>query len=108
MTMRRQSDSRHHTQRQGNASYTRFTTADKPSDFFHRNVFCSFQDDDLGIRERHRIGVNGLMFGSDYPHTESTFPRSLEIMSERLADVPAHEQRKIVADNAAALYGFGS
>ncbi len=48
------------------------------------------------------------MFGSDYPHTESTFPRSLEIMSKRLADVPPDEQRKIVFDNAAALYGFES
>ena len=46
------------------------------------------------------------MFGSDYPHTESTFPRSLEIMSERLSDVPSDEQEKIVFGNAAALYGF--
>ena len=46
------------------------------------------------------------MFGSDYPHTESTFPRSREIMSDRLADVPAAEREKIVFDNAARLYGF--
>jgi predicted TIM-barrel fold metal-dependent hydrolase len=95
-----------YTQRHGNANYYRFETAELPSDFFHRNVFCSFQDDALGIRERHDIGIDGLMFGSDYPHTESTFPRSIEIMSKRLADVPSEEQNKIVFDNAAALYGF--
>jgi predicted TIM-barrel fold metal-dependent hydrolase len=95
-----------YSQRHGNANYYRFRTADRPSKFFHRNVFCSFQEDALGIRERHSIGLDSLMFGSDYPHTESTFPRSLEIMSERLSDVPSDEQEKIVFGNAAALYGF--
>lgn len=95
-----------YTQRHGNARYTRFQTAEKPTDFFRRNVFCSFQDDALGIRERHAIGLENLMFGSDYPHTESTFPRSIEIMSERLSDVPVAERSKIVFENAARLYGF--
>ena len=95
-----------YTQRQGNRRYYRFQTARVPSEFFARNVFASFQDDDLGIRERHRIGLASLCFGSDYPHTESTFPRSREIMSKRLADVPQHEQDQIVFANAARLYGF--
>ena len=95
-----------YAQRHGNASYYRFETADKPSEFFGRNVFCSFQEDALGIRERHTIGIDGLMFGSDYPHTESTFPHSLEIMSTRLEAVPDDERDKIVFGNAAELYGF--
>ena len=95
-----------YTQRQGNANYTRYRNADRPSDFFRHNVFCSFQDDALGLQERHQVGLDGLMFGSDYPHTESTFPRSKEIMSERLAGIPREEQRKIVFENAARLYGF--
>jgi len=95
-----------YSQRQGNASYTRYRNAERPSDFFRRNVFCSFQDDALGLRERHQIGLDNLMFGSDYPHTESTFPRSKQIMSDRLAEIPRVEQRKIVFDNAAQLYGF--
>ncbi len=95
-----------YTQRHGNARYRRFDTAERPSDFFRRNVFSSFQDDDLGIRERAAIGIDGICWGSDYPHTESTFPRSQQIMSARLADVPAEEQRKILWDNVAGLYGF--
>ena len=47
-----------------------------PSDFFHSNVFLSFQEDALGIRDLALLGVNTLMWGSDYPHTEATFPRS--------------------------------
>jgi predicted TIM-barrel fold metal-dependent hydrolase len=95
-----------YTQRQGNSRYYRYRTAEVPSDFFARNIFASFQDDDLGVRERHRIGIDSLCWGSDYPHTESTFPRSREIMSARLADVPQGEQDQIVFGNAARLYGF--
>jgi predicted TIM-barrel fold metal-dependent hydrolase len=93
-------------QRQGNARYYRHRTVERPSEFFGRNVFASFQDDDLGVRERHRIGIDALCWGSDYPHTESTFPRSREIMSKRLADVPQDEQDQIVFANAARIYGF--
>jgi predicted TIM-barrel fold metal-dependent hydrolase len=95
-----------YTQRHGNARYTRFATAERPSDFFRRNVFASFQDDEFGIRERASIGIDSICWGSDYPHTESTFPRSQQIMGTRLADVPEVEQRKILWENAARLYGF--
>ena len=95
-----------YSQRHGNARYPRFKTAEHPSDFFRRNVFCSFQDDDLGIRERDVIGIDAICWGSDYPHTESTFPRSQAIMSARLAAVPVDERHKILWDNTARLYGF--
>ncbi len=97
-----------YSQRHGNARYPRFATAERPSDFFRRNVFCSFQDDDLGIREREVIGIDAICWGSDYPHTESTFPRSREIMIARLAAVPVDEQRKILWNNTARLYGFAT
>ncbi|GMU78821.1 MAG: amidohydrolase [Acidimicrobiia bacterium] len=77
-----------------------------PSDFWHRNCFASFQEDACGVRLRDVIGVQTLMWGSDYPHTESTFPRSREIVGEFLADVPEDEARAITRDNAARLYGF--
>lgn len=77
-----------------------------PSDFFHRNVCVSFQEDDIGIRLRDVIGVDNMMWGSDYPHSESTFPKSREILDRILADVPQHEKAKIVGDNTARLYNF--
>jgi predicted TIM-barrel fold metal-dependent hydrolase len=96
-----------YTQRQGNDRFPKLADGALPSDHFRRNVFCSFQEDALGIAYREVIGLDGIMFGSDYPHTETTFPRSREIMSERLKGVPEDEQRKIVFDNANELYGFG-
>src|SRR5262245_25205614 len=77
-----------------------------PSDFFHRNVVLSFQEDAIGIRLRDTIGVDNMMWGSDYPHSESTFPRSRTILSEILADVPEAEQAKIVGENTARVYHF--
>jgi len=77
-----------------------------PSDFFHRQGFASFQEDGVGVRFRDLIGVDLLMWGSDYPHTESTFPRSRQIVSEIFAGVPAGDLERIVAGNAASLYHF--
>ncbi len=77
-----------------------------PSQFFRTNCFASFQEDSLGMRLRDMIGVETLMWGSDYPHTESTFPRSREVLAEVLDGVPDDEVARIVAGNAAELYSF--
>ncbi len=84
----------------------RFKDGMRPSDFFRRNVSLSFQEDAIGIRLRDVIGVDNMMWGSDYPHSESTFPQSRKILAEILAGVPADEQAKIVGTNTARLYKF--
>jgi predicted TIM-barrel fold metal-dependent hydrolase len=95
-----------YTQRARRAWWYRFKGDALPSDFFHRNVFLSFQEDQLGIRDRALIGVDNLMWGSDYPHTETTFPRSQAILERILAGVPAEERQKITSTNVARLYHF--
>ena len=77
-----------------------------PSDFFRRNVVLSFQEDAIGIRLRDVIGVDNMMWGSDYPHSESTFPQSRQILAEILAGVPEDEQAKIAGANTARVYDF--
>jgi predicted TIM-barrel fold metal-dependent hydrolase len=77
-----------------------------PSHFFATNCFASFQEDGVGLRMRDAIGLGTLMWGSDYPHTESTFPRSQELLGGLLADVPAEEADAMVCHNTAALYGL--
>ena len=86
-----------------------------PSDFFHRNVVSSFQEDAIGIRPRDAIDPDNTiwdntMWGSDYPHPEPTFPQSRKI----LAGVPDDEQAKpapdhdpgIAGGNTARVYNF--
>src|SRR5215468_1426757 len=84
----------------------RFKNEMRPSDFFHSNVVLSFQEDAVGIRLRDVIGVDNMMWGSDYPHSESTFPQSRKILAEILAGVPEAEQARIVGGTTARVYGF--
>ena len=77
-----------------------------PSDFFRSNCFLGFQEDTLGIEQRNRIGVDTLMWGADYPHLESTFPRSREILEHILGDCTEAEKAKIVGGNAARVYNL--
>ncbi len=84
----------------------RFKNGALPSDFFRSNIFIGFQEDDLGIELRHHIGVDGLLWGSDYPHAESTFPKSREIIDQILSNVPEEEKAKIAGGNTAKLYHF--
>jgi predicted TIM-barrel fold metal-dependent hydrolase len=95
-----------YTQRARRAYWHRFKADVLPSDFFHQNVFCSFQEDALGIRDRTIIGVDNLMWGSDYPHQESTWPKSRQILEKILDGVPEEEKVKIAGGNVARVYHF--
>ena len=85
-------------------NWYRFKEDMLPSDYFHRNVFMGFQEDALGVRLRDVIGVDTLQWGSDYPHQESTFPKSREILEEILADCTDEEKVKIASGNVARVY----
>ena len=84
----------------------RFKDDAVPSDLFRSNVYLSFQEDALGIQCRNILGVDNLMWGSDYPHAESTWPRSQQFLEDLLADCTEEEKAKIAGGNAARLYGF--
>ena len=93
-----------YTQRVTRGNWYRFKEDMLPGDYFHRNVFLGFLEDSLGVRDRHIIGVDNLLWGSDYPHPESTFPRSREIIEEILAGCTEEEKAKIAGGNAARVY----
>ena len=84
----------------------RYDSGMMPSDYFHRNVFVSFQDDPTAPALRSLIGVENLLWGSDYPHTECTWPESQRVVREILQDVPEEEVRRITYLNAAEVFGF--
>ena len=89
-------------------SDSRYKESMLPSDYFHRNLFLSFQEDALGIRLRDVLGVDNLLWGSDYPHPESTFPRSQQILEKILAECTEDEKAKITWGNTNQLYSFTS
>jgi predicted TIM-barrel fold metal-dependent hydrolase len=77
-----------------------------PSFYFRRQFWATFEDDRAGVLTRELIGVDRLMWGSDYPHTEGTFPHSREQVARDFAGIPEAEVYQMVAGNAARLYSL--
>jgi predicted TIM-barrel fold metal-dependent hydrolase len=77
-----------------------------PSYYFRRQVAATFQDDRVGVVMREFIGVKSLMWGSDFPHSDSTWPNSLAVIERDFEGVPEQERRMMTSSNVAALYGF--
>jgi predicted TIM-barrel fold metal-dependent hydrolase len=78
----------------------------KPSDYFHQNFCVTFEDDEVGIRTRDLIGVDNLLWGSDYPHADSLFPESQQVLERIFTGVSAADRYKITASNVCKLYGL--
>ncbi|MEE9285608.1 MAG: amidohydrolase family protein [Dehalococcoidia bacterium] len=77
-----------------------------PSDYFHDHIYLTFMRDHTGIDIRHRIGLGNIMWSNDYPHTDSVWPQSRQVLASLFHGVPEAERRQIVCDNAARLYHF--
>jgi predicted TIM-barrel fold metal-dependent hydrolase len=76
----------------------------KPSEYFKRQVYATFMEDDVGILTIQLLGSDNFMWGSDYPHYESTWPRSQEILRKSFENTPAGDRLKVVYENCAKLY----
>ena len=78
-----------------------------PTEYFERNCWigASFLPAHEG-KLRHEIGVDKLMWGSDYPHLEGTWPNTMKALTETFGDYPEQEIRDILGLNAAGVYGF--
>jgi predicted TIM-barrel fold metal-dependent hydrolase len=78
---------------------------EKPSEQFRRSFHATFQQDDhSGLLARDISGVNTLMWASDYPHTDSTWPYSRKVVDELFRGIPDAERARICAGNARELY----
>ncbi len=77
-----------------------------PSEYFHRQCYAAFIHDEAGVLARHLIGIENLMWESDYPHTDTTWPFSHDWVNKAMRDIPEDERRKIVYGNAARVYNL--
>ena len=76
------------------------------SEYFKRQFYATFEDDDIGVETRHSIGVKSLVWGNDYPHHDSIWPNSRRILSEIMAGVPDDERDAMVWKNVQQLYAI--
>jgi predicted TIM-barrel fold metal-dependent hydrolase len=88
-------------------SHIRATVKHKPSEYWARQCFvaASFMNHDEAMM-RNEIGLDRLMWGSDYPHLEGTWPRSEKSLRRAFAGIPVEDARRILTTNPADLYGF--
>ncbi len=78
----------------------------KPSEYFDRNFWVTFEDDVHGIKTRHDIGIDNLLWGNDYPHHDSIWPHSMDVLDDVLSGVPEDEKEKMVWSNVVDLYNI--
>ena len=72
----------------------------RPSEYLRQAAYWGFFEDAFGMRVRDEIGVDRLLWGTDFPHLVTRWPHSLETWEWQAKGVPEEDRRKMVADNA--------
>ena len=78
-----------------------------PSETFDRNCFIGSSNTkrrEIGMR--YEIGLDNMLWGNDFPHAESTWPKSREFLDRIFSGVPEDDRRKITSENASVLFRF--
>jgi predicted TIM-barrel fold metal-dependent hydrolase len=77
-----------------------------PSQYFRRQLYATFIDDPFGITHRQDIGVDNILWSSDFPHSATFWPHSRDKIAQDFQGVTEDHREKILYQNTAALYGF--
>lgn len=75
-------------------------------EIWKRQFFATIEDDTAALRTRDLIGEETLLWGSDYPHTDSTWPCSAQVLDEMFEDYSAETRDKVTRTNVANLYSL--
>ena len=78
----------------------------KPSEYWYRQCKATYQSDRIGIKLLDELGVENIMWGSDFPHPDGVWPDSQQFIASELGELSEDVRFKIVCENAAKLYGF--
>lgn len=76
------------------------------SDYLRRHSLWGFMNDRVGVQRRHEIGLDRIMWGSDFAHAQSDWPESLEVIDEMMAGVPDEERRQLLCGNAIRFFNL--
>lgn len=78
----------------------------EPSEYFYRQVYATFFNDAVGGHNFDFWGVDNCMWSNDYPHANSTWPNSLDVIERDLGHLPAAARAKLIRENVVNLYGM--
>jgi uncharacterized protein len=77
-----------------------------PSEYIKSNVWMTFQDDPTAFNSLHQMPHTQLLWASDFPHTDSTWPRSEQLLAEQTSHLEESQRQAIMRDNAAKLFSL--
>lgn len=78
-----------------------------PSEYVDRNVFtglANIKRRELGMR--YEIGIDNMLWGTDFPHPEGTWPATRRALETTFFDIPVHETRRMLGLSAAEVFSF--
>jgi len=77
-----------------------------PSEYIKNNVWMTFQDDPTAFNSLHQMPYTQLLWASDFPHTDSTWPRSQQLLAEHTVHLTEEQRQAIMRENAAKLFNL--
>jgi predicted TIM-barrel fold metal-dependent hydrolase len=86
--------------------HTNHYNREAPSVYWRRNIWYTMMRDRAAVLSREIIGTDRIMWASDFPHGDSSWPESMKVIDDVMSDIPAHDRWMILHGNAANLYGF--
>lgn len=78
----------------------------KPSEYFKENISVTFQDDHVAFLTKDLVNIKGLMWATDFPHSDSTWPRSQEVLDSQASHLTDEERNLICRENVISLYNL--
>lgn len=84
-----------------------FTIEHLPSEYVARNVHFAYINDPVGVDLLDRIGIDQVLWSSDYPHISADWPRSWRSIGTSLSSLTVSDRHQLLAGNADRLYSFG-
>jgi predicted TIM-barrel fold metal-dependent hydrolase len=87
-------------------TFHEFPEGKGPRDVFFERILCCFIDDAVGVRLLDLYNVDNVCWESDYPHSDSSWPRGPEVLEKLFADLDEAAINKITHENAMRHYRF--
>jgi len=78
----------------------------KPSSYVGTQILATFEEDLAGMRTYDLIGVDAIMWSSDFPHSDSTWPNSRASIEKHFGHLAEGDRRAMVCENAGRIYGL--
>ena len=77
-----------------------------PSEYFSENIYTTFQDDWVAFQSVNQMNWKRLMWANDFPHSDSTWPWSQDVLAEHTKHLTKDQTESILCHNVADLYNI--